>query len=484
MSNVPVHGDSAASRVNHRRTFSDKFLKYILDPRRVSHKYLLQFLLCLFLTGPTFFDNFFNACATDIMRDLDISHEDFSLLVSVPSITGVLCGAVAGMVSLYGSTMTALVTAVFAYIGEIVVAYGVENGSFSTVMCGRVIFVLCWNLLGSVQKVIIFRQFTGPSLAFIFALKIIAIRIGAVSGLYFAGALINQADGSVAAAMFYAVIVSGISLICTISFAYLYRGSSAARLIRPLLIGHRRARSVESDERSAAFTLNIPRDSWICCGIIFLYYGGLVPFETFGVDYLVTEYGMSRTDAGHALALIPFFSFFSFILSPIVTTVKRQIVALVIATALVSFSILLEMWGAPYAPHMYLCSIGVGHMVVANAVWLALAGVSSTETQKTNAASISSAIYAVSAFAFNWMTGRVRDLTGDYNLALSVLSALILAGSVLGMYLYGWGRWTDRTQLVEGLLLPEIECTPTVVSRSGDPLRAIDENHFAVGATN
>jgi cyanate permease len=210
----------------------------------------------------------------------------------------------------------------------------------------------------------------------------------------------------------------------------------------------------------------------------------LVPFETFGVDYLVTEYGLSRTDAGHALALIPFFSFFSFLLSPIITTVKRQIIAVITATAVVSFSILLEMWGAPYAPHLYLCLIGVGHMIVANAVWLALAGVSPSEAQKTNAASISSAIYAVSAFSFNWMTGRVRDLTGDYNVALSVLSGLLLAASVMAMYLYGWGRWTDRNELIGELLLPEIEPTQAAVSRHGDPLQTLDENHFVVGATN
>jgi predicted MFS family arabinose efflux permease len=416
------------------------------------------------------------------MSDMRISHEEFSMLVSIPSITGVLCGAVAGMVSLYGSTLTALVTALLAFIGEIIIAYGIENSSFRTIMFGRILFVLCWNLLGSVQKVIIFRQFTGPALAFIFALKIIAIRIGAVSGLYFAGTILSQVNGELPAAMFYAVIISGISLICTTAFAYLYRGSSAARMIRPLMIGHRRNR--QPDDSSSGFSLNIPRDSWICCGIIFLYYGGLVPFETFGVDYLVTSYGLSRTDAGQALALIPFFSFFSFILSPVMTNLKRQLFALIVATGLVALSITLEMWNAPYAPHLYLCLIGLGHMVVANAVWLALAGVSQTETQKTNAAAISSAIYAVSTFTFNWMTGKVRDVSGDYDSVLSVLSGLILAGSILSVYLLGWGRWVDRTDPNQELLLEGgVVGSPRLsVPRAPSNPPVIDENHFSISS--
>ena len=465
-----------------RRAWGDRFLKYLVDPRRVSHKYILQALLCLFLSGPTFFDNFFNASATDIMNSLEITHEEFSLLVSIPSITGILCGAVAGMVTAYGSTMTALVTALAAYIGEIVIAYGIESSSYSTIMTGRVIFVLCWNLLGSVQKVIIFRQFSGPALAWIFALKIIAIRIGAVSGLYFAGSIMRQADGSLSGAMFFSVVLSGISLVCTFAFGYLYRGSSTARLVRPLLVGHRRNRPAEPGDTSG-FSLSIPRDTWICCAVIFFYYGGLMPFETFGVDYLVTEYGFTRTDAGQALALLPFFSFFSPLISPVISSVKRQILAVIFAQAIIAGSIFSETRHAAFAPHLYICLIGVGHMLVANAVWLALAGVSPTEAQKTNAASISSAIYAVSVFVWNWITGRIRDSTGDYNLALTVLAGLVIIGALLAVYLQLTGDWRNspthnQPAGEEPLLAPS--ASPALIIK---PNPVIDDNHFTA-ATN
>ena len=465
--------------VVRRRTLFDRLVKYIVDPRRLSHKYLLQFLLCVFLSGPTFFDNFFNACATDIMLRLAITHEEFSLLISVPSITGILCGAVAGMVALYGSTRTAIATALISFAGAGIIAYGIQTASYTTIMIGRIVFVLCWNLLGSVQKVIVFRQFTGPALAWIFAMKILAIRVGAVSGLYFAGDIMMHVNGSLPAAMTLALALSGVSLVCTLAFGYLYRGSSTARLVRPIMMGRRRDRP--SDFLSSGFSLQVPSDTWICCIIIFFYYGGLVPFETFGVDYLVTEYGMTKTDAGQALALIPFFSFFSPLISPFVSSIRRQVISAIVAQAVVATSIVLEMLKVPYAPYLYLCAMGVGHMVVANALWLALAGVSPTEAQKTNAASISSAIYAFTAFAFNWMTGRIRDAAGDYEPALAIMAALILVGTCMAVYLLGWGNWREpvmNPQALQILLPPESEDDDAQPSISITDRTIIDDNHF------
>ncbi len=469
------------------RSIFDRLLKYIVDPRRGTHKYLLQLLLCLFLSGPTFFDNFFNACTTDIIERLNISHEDFSLLISIPSITGVVCGIVAGLVTMYGSTLTATFTAILSFLGAIVVCYGISTESYSTIMAGRFVFVLFWNLLGSIQKVIIFRQFSGKTLVWIFGLKVVAIRIGAVSGLYFSGTIISEMGGSLSGAFYYALVLSGISLVCTILFSYLRRGTSTARLVMPLLVGRRRERqnrsvddSSDSQPMTVASFFSISRESWICCLVIFLYYGGLAPFETFGVDYLVTAYGMTRSAAGQALALVPFFSFFSPLMAPILASVRMQVTAIILAQFLAAFGIAAQVFQLPHSPMLYLCLIGVGHLVVANAVWLALAGVSPTEMQKTNAVSIASAVYSVTAFTFNWTTGKVRDETGDYSIALLMLASLVFAGGLVAVYLLVYGRWiepnTSRADM-DRLLLEndEVGGTPTVVVNA--PV-VVGDNHF------
>ena len=480
-----MHYEDRSQENRPTRSLWDRIVKYVVDPRRVAHKYLLQFLLCLFLSGPTFFDNFFNACVTDIISRLGISHERFSLLISIPSMTGVFCGVVAGIVSAYGSTLTASLTAILSYIGAIVLCYGISESSFSTMMVGRLIFVLFWNLLGSVQKVIIFREFTGKSLAWIFGLKIVAIRMGAVSGLYFAGDIMAQVDDSLPAAFYFALALSGISLICTICFSYLRRGTSTARLVLPLMVGHRSLarQGASSTHPSRQKLFSIPRNSWICCLVIFFYYGGIVPFETFGVDYLVTDYGMSKGDAGKAMALLPFFSFFSPLLSPLISSLKNQLWALVLAQVIVAAGILAEVLQAAHAPVLYLCVMGVGHLIVANSVWLALASLSPTDQDKTNAASISSAIYALSGFFFNWLTGTVRDLSGSYDTALVWLSGLVSIGTLVAIYLLGWAEWHDpiTNHEMDRVLLADspnhIDDTPRV-SQTGVRSQ-LDPNHFS-----
>ena len=203
-----------------------------------------------------------------------------------------------------------------------------------------------------------------------------------------------------------------------------------------------------------------------------------MPFETFGVDYLVTQFGLPRSEAAQALALLPFFSFFSPLIAPLVCSIRRQIVSVVIAQLVVGTSILCQIVSLPYAPHAYLCLMGLGHLVVANAVWLALAGVSRTEEEKTNAASLSSAIYAFSGFAFNWITGRVRDATGDYDAALFLLSMLIVVGSLIGVYLLTNGDWQQRmVEQVEGSVNAETSLLPEDFSSSMSP-HVVDDHYF------
>jgi hypothetical protein len=99
-----------------------------------------------------------------------------------------------------------------------------------------------------------------------------------------------------------------------------------------------------------------------------------------------------------------------------------------------------------------------------------------------DAASVSSAIYAFSAFSFNWMTGIVRDVAGDYNSALFMMASLILAGAVVSMYLLNSGTWAEPMvgNDVDRMLLDESSQTasepPRILNTAGNPI--VDPNHF------
>ena len=217
--------------------------------------------------------------------------------------------------------------------------------------------------------------------------------------------------------------------------------------------------------------------------VMFFYYGGIVPFETFGVDYLVTDYGMTKGDAGKAMALLPFFSFFSPIISPFFGSVRNQLWALVVAQLIVCAGISAEVLHSPHSPILYLCVMGIGHLVVANAVWLALASLSPSESEKTNAASISSAIYALSGFFFNWLTGTIRDISGSYQTALIGLSLLVCLGTAVALYLLGWASWREPLSIheIDRVLLANLSGTTNDQPRISHNIRSadIDPNHFS-----
>jgi cyanate permease len=167
----------------------------------------------------------------------------------------------------------------------------------------------------------------------------------------------------------------------------------------------------------------------------------------------------------------------------VVASLKNQLWALVLAQVVVAVGILAEVLQASHAPVLYLCVMGIGHLVVANAVWLALASLSPSDQDKTNAASISSAIYALSGFFFNWLTGTVRDLTGSYDAALVWLSVLVSLGTIVAVYLLGWASWHEpfTGNEMDRILLDDseqqLDDTPSVATTG---IRTqIDPNHFS-----
>ena len=452
----------------------------------MTHNYLLQLTLSLFVTGPCFVDSFFAASTSEIIDSLQISHEQFSLLISVPALTGIVSAVTAVLVALYGSTLSAMISATLSFLGAVIVAVGLSHGNYATVMIGRIVFVLFWSLLASFQTVIIFRQFRGAALAWVFSLQIFAIRLGTASGLYFAGPIIDMSNGSVDSAFRTAVFLSGFSLLSTFVFAYLYRGSRVARLVRPLLSGRRR--QLESGVSSIAIVNeSMPRDAKILCLVIFLYYGGLSPFESFGVDYLSNQVGIPRDMAGGMMSTVVMFSFFSPIVASFLTTVKRQLTCVIAAQGLIGVSMLATVFGLVAHPMVTLSFIGVGHLICVNGLWLALAGVSPSESAKTKAASFGSALNSVSTSLTSWSTGKIRDVNGDYTVAFAMLALSILAAMCATIAVHVNRKSEDipspRFQM-DILLVPNSIPDPITEILLPSPTTPIIDDYFSKGASS
>ena len=404
------------------RSWTDRFGKYLVDPRRMTHNYLLQLTLSLFVTGPCFIDSFFSASTTEIITLLNIDHSQFSLLISIPALTGIVSAVTAIFVSMYGSTLSAMFTGLCSFLGATITAFGLYSRNYATVMIGRFVFVLFWSLLGSFQTVIIFRQYRGPSLAWVLALQILTIRIGTAAGMYFAGPIIELSFGAVEDGFCTALIISAISLISTFIFAYLYRGTSIARIVRPLMIGRRR----NAAHVTAATHAEIPWKVYTLCVGIFFYYAGIAPFESFGVDFLTTQVGIQRDISGKMMSIVVMFSFFSPIIAPFLTSLKIQLKCTFAAQCVVAVSMLLTIFQITKNPTITLACIGIGHLFCVNGLWLSLAGVSPNEHVKTEAASIGYAVNSLGTCLTSWSTGKVRDIYGNYTVAYSLLAISVM----------------------------------------------------------
>lgn len=299
------------------------------------------------------------------------------------------CGPAAGLIARYGTTLSAIVSGSMAFLGATIVCAGISSTSFDTVMIGRLVFALFVSLLHSVQTIIIFEQFKGPKLSLLFSLKIVASRIGAVSGFYFSGSLLTYAE-SLSVAMYIASTFCGISLLCTFAFAYLYRGSKTARLIRPLMTGrqfsytdegvdnlgendgestvaHREHDTTSTTHQGdGSILFQLPVETWTCCVVIFWFYAGLIPLETFGVEYLQQEFGLDKLAAGKSMSLVPFFAVFSPILSVFLRSGKNlmwtQLLLLLAAELVAIIALFCLGMDFAWAPNLYLALIGIGYM--------------------------------------------------------------------------------------------------------------------------
>lgn len=403
----------------------DRIGKYFVDPRRMTHSYILQIALCFMVSGPSFMDSFFNASTANIVNYMQITHEQFSFLISVPALTGVVSAIAGFAVAVYGSTLSALVSGGLSILGSIILLGGLHMKNYATVMVGRIVFNICWSLLQSFQTVLMFKLFRGTTLAWVFSLQIIAIRLGTAGGFYSAGRFYSMADDSTADAFALGILVSSLSLLLSILFAYLYRGSKTARLVRPLMIGSRRTADKLANTK---FSLAIPLPAQLVCASIFFYYAGFTPFEVFGVDFFHTQYGMLTEDAGKMMSCLVLISLLSPLIAPMLADTRKQLISMATATVVVAMAMLVISQGNESHKTLALAAmiiLGVAHMFVVGGMWLALASVCATENEKANAASIGSAVNCISTCFTSWSTGKLRDIAGNYRWAYGVLSSFV-----------------------------------------------------------
>ena len=90
--------EDASPRSPTRRPFCERVGKYLLDPRRIIHRFFLHFLLCMFAPGVLSHDAMFATFEGPLLEWLSIDHRQFGLLYSLPTLAGIVSAPTAGLI--------------------------------------------------------------------------------------------------------------------------------------------------------------------------------------------------------------------------------------------------------------------------------------------------------------------------------------------------------------------------------------------------
>jgi hypothetical protein len=254
--------------------------------------------------------------------------------------------------------------------------------------------------------------------------------MGAISGFYFSGYVLAAVQGNVQTAVWLSIVPTGICLVATLLFAYFYRGTLTARLVRPLLNPSRASQAVAFQAGNGStleLVKQLPCDFWVLFVLIGCCYGVVLPFEIVAVNFFEERYQMDAKTAGTILSVCPAFALLSPIFSSFVYESKKQVLSafaacMCITTSIVSMALGVEVY-------KLIILLGAGYMLFTNVVWVLVPQiVSQTGPLQTVAIGVAGVSTSLFVAVGNYLVSLLRGTTGSYDAPLIYLSCVSLVG--------------------------------------------------------
>ena len=472
---------SSAEEEEPRRTRSwlQRVSKYILDPRRIIHRFFLHFLLCLFAPGVLSHDAMFATFEGPLLTWLSIDHEDFGLLYSLPTLAGIVSAPTASLVLRFGTTRLIVFSGALVFTGCLLVGWAVQVQSFTLLLTGRVLFALFQSVLSSVASLVTFRLFKAESSrALAYSLIIFSNRVGAISGFFFSGRVLSLVNDRVADAVWLSIIPTAVAFFTTSSFAYFYRGTAIARLVRPLLEPRRVAAVETGGVIQPSLLWKLPTPFWTLWILIGAVYGCILPFETVAVNFLQEQYGLDPTSAGSVLSLCPAFALLSPVFSSVVYSAGRQVTCAVLATGCITIAMFSMTVDLQWQASTFMIILGTGYMMATNVVWVLVPQIIPEEGPlQTLAIGVSGVSNSLFIAGGNYLAGYLRDSSGSYQMTLIMFTLLGFTSLVCSVKLaidYYVGLWGKGIRYVP----LDVGDDEVRIHRLSTPPGGLVDNHF------
>ncbi|XP_054714124.1 major facilitator superfamily domain-containing protein 1-like [Uloborus diversus] len=361
------------SNVNENVSTSEDEEKYcfswaICNPRKTVHRYFALIFMCLLGFGSYFCYDNPAALQQQIIRDMQVSTQDFSSLYSWYSWPNVILAFFGGFLidRVFGIRLGAIIFSLFILLGQLVSATGAIFNYFWIMQLGRFIFGVGGESLAVAQNTYAVSWFSGKELNMVFGLQLSLARVGSTVNLILTPEIYDTMSQRFSDYTLLGVTLFIASLTCVLS------------LVAALIMGFYDWRAEKILNKTAGQTGEVirfkdikdfPLTFWLISMVCVTYYAMIFPFIGLGTVFFARKYNLSQSEA-NLVDGIPYIisAFASPVLGLMVDKIGRNLLWVFVAVLLTLICHLLI--GLTFINPWYLMiPIGLTYSLLACGLW-------------------------------------------------------------------------------------------------------------------
>jgi len=361
-----------------------------------------------------------------IMRDMGLSRAQYGLLFSfyyLPNFIMVLVGGI--LLDRIGIRRAGGLFVSLCALGVLMTAVA-SGRSFAVMLAGRLLYGLGSESLIITQNKILSKWFRGKELALAFGLNLTVARLGTFAALNSA-ARIQALSGSWKLAIWVSAVIMFLSLALFFIYSGLDRSKEKFFPAQAL---------TSAEEKIVIKDIFAFRPSfWFVSLLCMTFYSAIFPFTAFSTVFLQSKFGFSAVKGGFYTSLVItgtmiFTPLFGFLVDRIG---KRATMMIIGSVLLVPVHTSLAL--TPFAPAAAMVVLGIAFSLVPAAMWPAIP-IMVEEKRLGTAFGLMTLIQNVGLTLFNWLAGKITDLSGgNYRNTILMFAGLGLVGFLFALLL-------------------------------------------------
>lgn len=408
----------------------------------IRFRWLVLVLMGCVIFGAYYAYDAVSPIADFIMRDMNLSRAQYGLLFSfyyLPNFVMVLVGGI--LLDRIGIRRAGGIFVSLCALGVFITAF-FSGLNFPLMLLGRLIYGLGSESLIITQNKILAKWFRGKELALAFGLNLMVARLGTFAALNSA-ARIESLSGSWKLALWVSAIIMFLSL----ALFFIYSGLDRSR--DKYFI---QAVPSTAEDRIVFKEIFAFRPSfWYVSLLCMTFYSAIFPFTAFSTVFLQSKFGFSAIKGGFYTSLvITGTMFFTPLFGYLVDRIGRRATLMIIGSGLL-IPVHLSLALTYFSPSVVMIVLGLAFSLVPAAMWPAIP-IMVEEKRLGTAYGLMTLIQNVGLTVFNWLAGKITDLSGgDYKNTILMFAALGLIGFLFALFLKRAARQDgNRIELPSG----------------------------------